>query len=296
MHFPSKILLFGEYGLLKGSKGLIIPNEDMLGTLQFFMMGKSTGFQSESNRIINKLTEYIAKIGSCHFNFEQISYDLSEGLYFESNIPKNGGLGSSAALCAAIYDRYCLDKKEDLLELKADLAKMESFFHKKSSGVDPLASYLNKSLLISPSNIETLHKFKIKHSNLNLFLVKSNEECKTDVLVSLFEEKMKDSNYAIEIKQNYTSLINKSIKHFLGRNTILFRRYLKKLISFQHEYFDFSYNEEFLNISKEGIENKLFQLKILGSGGGYYLGFTENIAETRKYFQAKSHSIIVLDI
>ena len=42
-----------------------------------------------------------------------------------------------------------------------------------------------------------------------------------------------------------------------------------------------------------GIENDLFFLKLCGSGGGgFFLGFTENINKTKKYF--KNHQIQII--
>ena len=40
----------------------------------------------------------------------QIALIISDGMYFDSSIPRGYGVGSSGALVAAIYDRYSLDK------------------------------------------------------------------------------------------------------------------------------------------------------------------------------------------
>jgi mevalonate kinase len=71
-------------------------------------------------------------------------------MYFDSSIPQGYGVGSSGALVAAIYDKYAQNKitvlenltREKLLELKIFFSQMESF-HGKSSGLDPLNSYLS---------------------------------------------------------------------------------------------------------------------------------------------------------
>ena len=83
--------------------------------------------------------------------------------YFDSSIPQGYGVGSSGALVASIYDQYAADKitilenltRDKLLNLKAIFSLMESFFHGKSSGLDPLNSYLSLPILInSKTNIE----------------------------------------------------------------------------------------------------------------------------------------------
>ena len=78
-------------------------------------------------------------------------------MYFDSSIPQGYGVGSSGALVASIYDQYAADKitvlenltRDKLLKLKQIFALMESFFHGKSSGLDPLNSYLSLPILIN---------------------------------------------------------------------------------------------------------------------------------------------------
>ncbi len=97
------------------------------------------------------------------FNLEVLKTDVERGMYFDSSIPQGYGVGSSGALVAAIYDKYADNKitvlenltREKLLQLKNIFSQMESFFHGKSSGLDPLNSYLSIPILInSKDNIE----------------------------------------------------------------------------------------------------------------------------------------------
>src|SRR5690606_40116616 len=83
--------------------------------------------------------------------------------YFDSSIPPAYGVGSRGALVASIYDKYATEKitvlenltKDKLLRLKVIFSEMESFFHGKSSGLDPLNSYLSIPILInSKDNME----------------------------------------------------------------------------------------------------------------------------------------------
>ena len=84
-------------------------------------------------------------------------------MYFDSSIPQGYGVGSSGAIVAAFYDKYAQNKitvlenltREKLLKLKTIFSEMESYFHGKSSGLDPLNSYLSLPILIhSQDNIE----------------------------------------------------------------------------------------------------------------------------------------------
>ena len=96
-----------------------------------------------------------------NFNIKQLRKDLANGLYFDSSIPQGYGIGSSGALVAAVYDRYANSKitilenltRDKLLKLKQIFGLMESFFHGKSSGLDPLNSFLSLPILIHSKDI-----------------------------------------------------------------------------------------------------------------------------------------------
>ena len=161
--FYSKILLFGEYGIIKDSKGLSIPYNFYNGALK---MDKNSSLSAEeSNRNLKKFLKYLSNIDTnlVTFDIAQLEQDIKAGMYFDSSIPQGYGVGSSGALVAALYDKYAQDKitvlenltREKLLKLKVIFSEMESFFHGKSSGLDPLNSYLSIPILInSKDNIE----------------------------------------------------------------------------------------------------------------------------------------------
>ena len=158
--FYSKILLFGEYGIIKDSKGLSIPYNFYKGAL--IIPQQQTPETLQSNKHLKAFCAYLGQIEEegqslTRFNLSQMHDDLAQGMYFDSSIPQGYGVGSSGALVAAIYDRYAIDKitilenltREKLLTLKSAFAQMESFFHGKSSGLDPLNSYLSLPILIN---------------------------------------------------------------------------------------------------------------------------------------------------
>ena len=141
--FYSKILLFGEYGIIKDSKGLSIPYSFYNGAL------KKDEHPSEealkSNERLKDFVTYLRSIDTeiVSFDVEKLQTDIDAGMYFDSSIPQGYGVGSSGALVAAIYDKYAYDKitvlenltREKLLKLKTIFSSMESFFHGKSSGL-----------------------------------------------------------------------------------------------------------------------------------------------------------------
>ena len=157
--YYAKILLFGEYGIIEDSMGLSIPYTFFKGKFEF-----SSQFDEEqksSNLSIAKFVAHLKEMDAngnlpCKFDFNKIEADLNKGLYFNSSIPQGFGVGSSGALVAALYNQYATDqvaadmvmKGENLANLKVILSILESYFHGKSSGLDPLICYLNLPILI----------------------------------------------------------------------------------------------------------------------------------------------------
>jgi len=108
--FYSKILLFGEYGIIKDSKGLSIPYNFYNGALKIIDI--NTSLAKDSNTKLFKFYDYLKNLNSplVNFNLDKFHSDLKLGMYFDSSIPEGYGVGSSGALVAAIYDYYALIK------------------------------------------------------------------------------------------------------------------------------------------------------------------------------------------
>jgi mevalonate kinase len=291
--FYSKILLFGEYGIIKDSKGLSIPYNFYNGALK--MDKNSSQPAVESNLNLNKFLQYLYEIDSklVVFNLAQFELDVNAGMYFDSSIPQGYGVGSSGALVAALYDKYAQDKitvlenltREKLLKLKAIFSEMESFFHGKSSGLDPLNSYLSIPILInSKDNIEATG---IPSQNTNgkgaVFLLDSGIVGETAPMVGIFMDKMKQEGFR-------TMLINQFIKHtdacvddFLKGDIKSLFRNTKQLSRVVLNHFAPMIPKQFHAIWKSGIETNAYYLKLCGSGGGgYILGFTEDFQAAKK--------------
>ena len=101
--FYSKILLFGEYGIIKDSKGLSIPYNFYNGALK--TEENPTSDAIKSNESLKRFVAYLKTIDAdlVTFDIETLSKDVEAGMYFDSSIPQGYGVGSSGALVAAIY-------------------------------------------------------------------------------------------------------------------------------------------------------------------------------------------------
>jgi len=293
--FYAKILLFGEYGIIKDSKGLSIPYNFFKGALKKDENLSET--TKNSNESLKKYFQYLSDLqgqepGLISFDLEALKADVDAGMYFDSSIPQGYGIGSSGALVAAIYDKYSIVKitvlenltREKLLKLKMIFGKMESFFHGKSSGLDPLNSYLSLPILInSQENIEST---SIPSQNLNgkgaVFLLDSGITGETAPMVQIFMNKMKQEGFRKVLKDQFIKHTDACVEDFVSGNVKSLFGNLKQLSHVVLDHFKPMIPKEFHKLWKHGIETNDYYLKLCGSGGGgYILGFTQDLAKAR---------------
>ncbi len=294
--FYSKILLFGEYGIIKDSKGLSIPYNFFKGALKSDTNADDNA--KTSNRALRDYVRYLEGMQQefpdlVNFDMEAMEHDVEQGMYFDSSIPQGYGVGSSGALVAAIYDKYANDKitvlenltREKLLKLKRVFGKMESFFHGKSSGLDPLNSYLSLPILInSKDNIEST---SIPSQNTDgkgaVFLLDSGVTGETAPMVQIFMEKMKQEGFRSMLKDQFIKHTDACVDDFVGGNFKSLFGNLKQLSNVVLDNFKPMIPAKFHDLWKNGIDTNDYYLKLCGSGGGgYILGFTQDIEKAKK--------------
>ena len=306
--FNSKILLFGEYGIIQNSMGLSIPYQSFRGKLQFSEGSTSDpNIITKSNAAVKEYAQYLFDLhdkGELLFQLdkERLERDLANGLYFESSIPQGFGVGSSGALVAALYDAYAIDKLEhesvkrnQLSKLKKIFSQMESYFHGTSSGMDPLICYIDLPVLIkSKTNIDTVD---LPAENLAgqgaIFLIDTGRPGRTQPLVQYFLEKCKEKAFKQKVKEKLIPYNDQCIKDFLKGETKSLFGNLYFVSKFLLENLNPMVPKLFRDLWVQGLETKAYYLKLCGSGGGgFILGFTENLEEAQKYL--KDHHIQVI--
>ncbi len=157
--YSAKLLLFGEYSILLGSRALSIPYPRFSGRLVPPHGTPLAGKELLSNKELKKFLSFL-KEKPDHFSLmmdlNAFEEEVERGLFFDSDIPVGYGIGSSGAICAAVYERFGthqipggMDGGEAMAHVKKRLGTMESFFHGKSSGFDPLVIYYNRPLTIA---------------------------------------------------------------------------------------------------------------------------------------------------
>ncbi|RXG27405.1 mevalonate kinase family protein [Leeuwenhoekiella marinoflava] len=294
--FYSKILLFGEYGIIKDSKGLSIPYNFYKGALKVDENPDETAIKS--NESLGRFAEYLQQLQEdqpelVQFDIETLKADISKGMYFDSTIPQGYGVGSSGALVASIYDKYASDKitilenltREKLLTLKQVFAQMESFFHGKSSGLDPLNSYLSLPILINSK--DDIEPAGIPSQTVDgkgaVFLLDSGIVGETAPMINIFMESMKQEGFRKMLKNQFVKHTDACIDDFLKGDVKSLFGNVKQLSKTVLRNFKPMIPASFHDLWKQGIDTNDYYLKLCGSGGGgYILGFTEDIDKARK--------------
>ncbi|ROI11567.1 mevalonate kinase [Kaistella haifensis] len=300
--FYAKILLFGEYGIIEDSQGLTLPYSYYKGTLKFSEL--KNDFEKKSNLSLRKYSDYLINLdlpNSFKLKVADFQKDIENGLFFDSNIPQGYGVGSSGALVAAIFEKYSIKKytpenitKDELKDLKKVFGQLESYFHGKSSGIDPLICYMNLPILIE--NKENVDRVSIPESEAGkgaIFLIDSGMTGETGPMVQIFFEKMKTEGFRKTMKEEFIRYNNACIDAFLKKDMNPLFRNLKNLSIWAYEHFKPMIPESIYNAWKKGLDTNAYYMKLCGSGGGgYILGFTKDYAKAEKMLKGFHKEVI----
>lgn len=310
--FYAKIMLFGEYSVICNSMGLTIPYAHFKGELGFLNKYRYTDydFAIESNKMLRDYHTHLKGLNDagelrCDLDLDHFSRDLGRNLFFESTIPQGFGIGSSGALCAAIYQRYAINKirsqrrmnQKEVHQLKDIFSQMESYFHGVSSGIDPLNCYLKYPLLINGDRgirVVGIPRNKFPREGA-IFLVDTGKPGSTQPLVNLFFEKCEDNEYERRVREELIPLNNKCINSLLeGQNQVFFQT-LHELSAFQYAQLRPMIPEHMTSIWKSGLDDRVYSLKLCGSGGGgFILGFTKDFEASLKSLKKQGQKVIVV--
>ncbi len=280
--FYSKILLFGEYGVISNSNALSIPFKKFYGYLN-----KSDFLNNEekiSNSNILELFKYMTDLeieDIIDFNF--FKNDIDNGLHFVSSIPIASGLGSSGALVASVFDSY--QKKNSINlnveEIKNLLSTIESKFHGKSSGIDPSVSLFNSPIFYSNKQIKLIDK--IHYKNFKVYIMDSKINSSTKKMIEVFHNKMNESEFRYFFDNKYINNTNKCIEYLL-EGSDLFKESLKQLSENTLNNFKEMIPNQLMDIWEDGFKSDSYYMKLCGSGGGgFFLVFDFNDQRNSKF-------------
>lgn len=222
-----------------------------------------------------ELTEYVEYLTSISalspvIHFSKLQQDVALGWQFESTIPIGSGLGSSAAVVAAILDRYQQKTAADLDldEIQSIFKQMEGYMHGESSGMDPLPIYYNQPIIVqSDGNKQRCLELSVIES-WDLEVIDSGIHREALPWITHFKNKWStDENFAREMTT--LSELNNQIVHGIIQGD---NQDLPKLLK-EYSYCQFEHMSDWIPPSIQSIWLESFSqsneiIKLLGAGGG----------------------------
>lgn len=265
MIIPSKILLLGEYTVIKGGQALGIPNQQH--TMHWAI--------DPEKKYLLSFTELIEWIESkndewltydCHWDFERMKTEiLSEYWSLSSTIPEGYGLGSSGAIIVALIKRYASLPILPLTYLKRLLASLECFFHGKSSGIDPLIIFLNTPVRLIDDN--TIEPIQALDAIFKYQLIDSNLSRVGKTQIEWFTKEMNHASFQVGVEK-LALISTQAIQELIDEDHHFFES-LAIISEIQYQYFKPLIPE---HIYKTWNSNGIMKLCGAG-GGGMFLNF-----------------------
>ena len=282
--YHSKIILFGEYSMIFDATALMVPLS------RFSAQWRNASHLSESaaasNASLQRFADYLSTLDEAKdvIDLRRFNHELQYNLFLDSDVPSGYGLGSSGVLVAAVYDHYATQKTDDLLQLKALFGKMESYFHGSSSGIDPLQCYLGQPFRITPQGVSML-PVDFMPDDIHVFLADTGQKSNTKPLVQYFKKKREDTDYLKAFQSDYVPCVSACIDHLVAGEKEAFFSSLRRLTDGQLRFLRPMITDNTIDLFLEKPDFNL-GFKISGSGGGgYVLGFTDDIDKTKAFME-----------
>ncbi|WMX14241.1 hypothetical protein [Aureispira sp. CCB-E] len=289
LSYPSKVLLFGEYTIIQNSAALAIPYAHYQSYWSDHPLSKdweNTIKPAFSKQSLQKIAIDLQSLQYPLLNLKQFKEDLKNGLWLCTNSPMGYGLGSSGAVCAAIYDRYAIHKTTNLQLLKQELACLEHSFHGKSSGIDPLIAYNKRPLWVhSDASIESVELPSLQ--KLTFFLIDTQLPRVSTPLIHFFVESCKNASFENAFVQPTSRAVDDAIHALMTNNSSSLMQAIHLISKLQFAYLPPMIPESMHALWKKGLASNEFYLKICGAGGGgFMLGVTRNWEAVKQHFHS----------
>lgn len=272
--YYGKLMLFGEYSVITGSPALLIPFRRYAG--------KWMRDASPNNPLRKSLRDYTNHLLTKQHEFSwldipSLKASVNDGWYFNSTIPQGYGAGSSGALVAAIYESFAFKIESDFSRLQQQLAAMESYFHGSSSGLDPLACFMPKPLLVHADKSIQFPDVSEQSLVKNTLLIDSKKTAATGPLVSFFRKQLMEYPFYKKLSGIVIPAVVEAIHAKLSGQEDDFTNALQRISSFQFENLQPMIPETLRRFWQTGLDTNQFYVKLCGSGGGgYFLLYTNN--------------------
>lgn len=270
--FPAKVLLFGEHTILRGSRALALPVWTHHSAWRY-------GGTSEQQAGLLALPAYLHRHFPAAFDYTSLDRDLAAGRYLASTIPTGYGLGSSGAVCVAVFEDYATVQGHQLLAdmgAKAFFAAMEGFFHGTSSGTDPLIIYGNEAVELFPDGRYNRVRIPPLPTGWHFFLLDTRQPRRTEPLVAHFIQRYDgDSDFRQRTDTQWVVATHGAMDALLKGDSAALWAHFSDISAFQLHELPPMVLPSLHPIWMAGLAGNDYRLKICGAGGGgYCLGIT----------------------
>ncbi|MBK6609937.1 MAG: hypothetical protein IPI59_07200 [Sphingobacteriales bacterium] len=284
--YPAKLLLFGEYSIIYNGFGLAVPYKQFWGKWhdEAILPHYSNNQLHDFCAKLPGLQTELSKLG-CELRLNAFKNALRAGLIFDSNIPNGYGMGSSGAVVAAFYERFCRNitpseknanntDANSYANIRKSLAIIEGIYHYNSSGLDPFISHMQQPVLLkNQENLELLPESITNNlSALRFFLFDTGVRRFTGQLVEATRYKIENNPEVKAILLNQISLhAQQAAAAFIAKDKTTLEQNFEKISALQLANFPELVPEKWHALWQQGLDSKQFYLKLCGAGGGGFL-------------------------
>jgi mevalonate kinase len=308
--FTGKLLIFGEYSIIAGSRALVSPLSLFSGRLLIpEAEDGATPADGHSNYQLGEFMEYLEgqmqkERKGLRMEINRMREDIEAGLVFRSSIPIQYGVGSSAALVASVYHAYGnrdidrgTENSLELVSLRQRFTRMESYFHGTSSGIDPLCSYTGKTLLVDQGSIRPVSTPAMGGES-SLFLLDTGIKGNTGSLVRSYKARLEtETGFRERLLNELIPLVDHGIDCFCGYPGCDLKKTFRDISRWQRKHFRQMIPQEVQVLWNEGIVSGKYYLKLCGSGGGgFFLGYTDHLNETLSMLGTSGMPVRAIDL
>lgn len=281
--------MLGEHTVLHGSAAYAVPlrrfsaridkrNTDAQQPQLPTDQGIHASFDFKKWAAFAKTSEVLAGV----LDFQRWESEAQHlGVY--ADIPIGYGLGSSGAITAAAYRRYANRTEKNLPLLRIQLAALEGFFHGKSSGLDPLVSYLDKAVYINPTGdiepVEVNVAFPAFNEGGGWFLIDSKQPRAGKDAIARFGESCKDERWQERVLAPMCAIVNDLARGMKSHSITRLSPKLGALSKLQLNELDFLIPAHIAALWSNWQKDGTAFLKLCGAGGGgFFLGYAPDKA------------------
>jgi mevalonate kinase len=169
-----------------------------------------------------------------------------------------------------------MPEKRTLVAYKNGFSQLESFFHGRSSGIDPLVCYINQPLLIVNNDmVTTVVAPMYIDPECALFLLDTHIEREASVLIQWFMQQADNEGFKQRCQTELVQYNNLAINAFLEGHWPNLMKATTQISQYQYDYLKPLIPTDYHDIWQKCLQSEHTKLKICGAGGGgFILGVT----------------------